>query len=330
MTERNNACTMMEESAVERVRYYMHKIAENSFAGTGTGAVLDDVLGSFGKMIRPRLLLLCSAFGPHSKEKNERLCMLAAMVELTHLASLIHDDIIDEAPYRRGKPSIQGKYGKDAAVYAGDFLIERVHYWQVKEQLIDAAMILSKTVEDMCIGEIGQAVCRYDVHVTADDYLKNIKGKTAALFSTACKLGAMEAGCGSDVAEKLKCFGEYLGIMFQFRDDLLDFTSSEVAEGKEIHKDFHDGIYTLPVLMALETPEGREALLPIMKENAKRNLGSEEIGHMEKEVIRCGGVKRTVEEIHRYAALAGEILDSLEDIPEARKIRRMLDKLESM
>ena len=82
--------------------------------------------------------------------------------------------------------------------------------------------------------------------------------------------------------------------------------------------------------MALETPEGREALLPIMKENAKRNLSSEEIGQMEKEVIRCGGVKRTVEEIHRYAALAGEILDSLEDIPEARKIRRMLDKLESM
>ena len=79
-----------------------------------------------------------------------------------------------------------------------------------------------------------------------------------------------------------------------------------------------------------KTPEGREALLPIMKENAKRNLSSEEIGHMEKEVIRCGGVKRTVEEIHRYAALAGEILDSLEDIPEARKIRRMLDKLESM
>jgi len=330
MTERNNACTMMEESAMERVNYYIHKIAENSFAGTRTGAVLDDVLGSSGKMIRPRLLLLCSAFGPASLERAERLCMLAAMVELTHMASLIHDDIIDEAPFRRGKPSIQGKYGKDAAVYAGDFLIERVHYWQVKEQLIDAAMILSKTVEDMCIGEIGQAVCRYDVNVTVDAYLKNIKGKTASLFSTACELGAIEAGCSSDVAGKLKCFGEYLGIMFQFRDDLLDFTSSEVAEGKKTHKDFHDGIYTLPVLMALKAAEGREALLPIMRENAKRNLSAEEIEQMEKDVIRCGGVERTVEEIHRYAALAGEILNSLEDIPEARKIRRMLDKLEEI
>ena len=329
MTERNNAW-IKEELAMEQVRNNMLKIAENSFAGTSTGAVLDDVLGSFGKMIRPRLLLLCSAFGPSPMEKSERLCMLAAMVELTHLASLIHDDIIDEAPYRRGKPSIQGKYGKDAAVYAGDFLIERVHYWMVKEQLFDAALILSKTVEDMCIGEIGQAVCRYDVNVTADQYLNNIKGKTSSLFSTACKLGAMEAGCSSDVTEKLRCCGEYLGIMFQFRDDLLDFTSSESAEGKETHKDFRDGIYTLPVLMALETPEGKEALLPIMKENASRSLSSGEIAQMEKEVIRCGGVKRTVEEIHRYAALATEILDSLEDIPEAQKIRRMLDKLESI
>ncbi len=314
----------------QRVRYYIHKIAENSFAGTGTGAVLDDVLNSSGKMIRPRLLLLCSAFGAYAAEKADRLCMLAAMVELTHMASLIHDDIIDEAPYRRGKPSIQGKYGKDAAVYAGDFLIERVHYWQVKEQLIDAAMILSKTVEAMCIGEIGQAVCRYDVNVTVDAYLKNIKGKTASLFSTACELGAIEAGCGSDTVKKLKCFGEYLGIMFQFRDDLLDFTSSGAAEGKETHKDFHDGIYTLPVLKALEATEGRAALLPIMRENAKRSLSAQEIEAMEKNVIRCGGVERTIEEIHRYAALAREILDSLEDIPEARKIRRMLDKLESI
>ena len=127
MTERNNACAMTEESAMERVNYYIHKIAENSFAGTRTGAVLDDVLGSSGKMIRPRLLLLCSAFGPYAMERSERLCMLAAMVELTHMASLIHDDIIDEAPFRRGKPSIQGKYGKDAAVYALCFCLPR--FW---------------------------------------------------------------------------------------------------------------------------------------------------------------------------------------------------------
>lgn len=327
MTERNNACTMTEESAIGRVNYYISKIAENSFSGTKTGAVLDDVIGSSGKMIRPRLLLLCSAFGPDTEEKAERLCMLAAMVELTHMASLIHDDIIDEAPYRRGKPSIQGKYGKDAAVYAGDFLIERIHYWQAKEQLMNAAMLLSKAVEAMCVGEIGQARYRYDANISVEIYMENIKGKTAALFSTACKLGAMEAGCCRETAEKLKRFGEYIGILFQFRDDLLDFTASEEEAGKVTHKDFRDGIYTLPVLMALEAPEGREALLPMMQENAKRSLSADEIEQMEREVIRHGGVKRTVEEIHRYAAMAADILDSLEDIPEARQIRRVLNKL---
>jgi heptaprenyl diphosphate synthase len=321
---------MTEESAMERVRYYISKIAENSFAGTPTGAVLDDVISSSGKMIRPRLLLLCSAFGPDAGERAERLYMLAAMVELTHMASLIHDDIIDEAPYRRGKPSIQGKYGKDAAVYAGDFLIERVHYWQAKEQLMNAAMMLSKTVEDMCIGEIGQATCRYNMNVPVETYLDNIRRKTASLFSTACILGATEAGCDSDTAEKLKCFGKYLGIMFQFRDDLLDFTSNDAAEGKVMHKDFRDGIYTFPVLKALEVPEGRNALHPIMEENVKRSLSAEEIRQMEKEVVRYGGLDRTIEEIHRYAALAGDILDSLEDIPEAKQMRRVLDKLEEI
>jgi heptaprenyl diphosphate synthase len=312
---------------MERVNEYMHKIAANPFVGTPTGDVLEDVLRSSGKMIRPRLLLLCSAFGPGAKEREERICMLAAMVELTHMASLIHDDIIDDAPYRRGQPSIQGKYGKDAAVYAGDFLIERVHYWQSKEHMNDASMILSQTVESMCIGEIGQATCRYDEHVAIETYMDNIRRKTASLFAAACTLGAKESGCDEDTAEKLKQFGEYLGIMFQLRDDLLDYTSSKSAEGKVTHKDFRDGIYTFPLLASLETPDGGEVLLPLMRANAKRSLSTEEIEQMEQNVVRYGGLTRTVAEIHQYASQAREILDSLRDIPESGDMREILDRL---
>ncbi len=330
MTEQKNTRVNIMQAAMPRVEYYMHQIAENTFADTPTGAVLDDVLRSSGKMIRPGLLLLCGSFGPEYKNRLERLYMLAAMVELTHMASLIHDDIIDEAPFRRGVPSIQGKYGKAAAVYAGDFLISRIHYWQAKEQLGDASMILSKTIETMCAGEIGQALCRYREDITVKDYLNNITGKTASLFESSCEIGALEAGCCENTVKRLKKFGEYLGILFQFRDDLLDFTSSEKIEGKRTHKDFHDGIYTMPVLMALESEEGKEVLLPIMKENADRSLTTEEIALMEKEVIRLGGVKRTIEEIHRYASLAREILNSLKDMPAAKEIGRMLDQLESV
>jgi heptaprenyl diphosphate synthase len=256
--------------------------------------------------------------------------MLAAMVELTHMASLIHDDIIDDAPYRRGQPSIQGKYGKDAAVYAGDFLIERVHYWQSKERMHDASMILSQTVESMCIGEIGQATCRYDAHVSIETYMDNIRQKTASLFSASCTLGAMEGGCDDDTVEKLTQFGEYLGIMFQLRDDLLDFTSSETAEGKVTHKDFRDGIYTFPLLASLETSDGRDALLPLMEANADCPPGVEEIARMEQKVIQYGGLTRTVACIHQYASQAREILNSLENIPESREMRGILDKLEDI
>lgn len=328
MTEQNDTCTLTEETAIRRVKYYIQRIAENPVAGTQTGDVLDDVLDLSGKMIRPKLLLLSASFGPAFSEKLDRLCILAAMVELTHLSSLIHDDIIDNAPFRRGKPSTQSKYGKDAAVYAGDFLISRIQYWEAKEHLNDAAMRLAKTVEDMCIGEVGQAMCRYREEVTVEAYYDNIKGKTASLFKNACAVGAAEAGCSEEVIETLGRFGEYLGIMFQLRDDLLDFTSTEQKAGKETHKDFRDGIYTLPVLMAMQSAEGKAALLPIMEENKQRVLTDAEIRQMEEIVLRFGGVDATWEEIHRYGALARNMLDSLEEGEAAKKMRRMLDLLD--
>jgi len=328
VTERNITCAMTEEAVLRKVRHYIRTIAENPMAGTQTGDVLEDVLDSSGKMIRPQLLLLCGGFGPEFSERLERLCILAAMVELTHLSSLIHDDIIDDAPYRRGKPSAQSKYGKDAAVYAGDFLISRVNYWQAKEGLNDAAMRLSKTVEEMCIGEIGQAACRYRESVTAAAYYQNIKGKTASLFKCACGMGAAESGCDERTVEILERFGECLGIMFQLRDDLLDFTATQQEAGKQTHKDFRDGIYTMPVLMAMQTAEGRDALLPIMEANRQRVLSGEEIGQMEQAVRRFGGVEATWREIRRWYTEAAALLDELEEKSLVKRLKRMLDKLD--
>ena len=328
MTERNLTCTMTEEAVLRKVKAYIRTIAENPMTGTQTGDVLEDVLNASGKMIRPKLLLLCGGFGPAFAPRLDRLCMLAAMVELTHLSSLIHDDIIDDAPYRRGKPSAQSKYGKDAAVYAGDFLISRVNYWQAKEGLNEAAMRLSKTVEEMCIGEIGQAGCRYRENVTAAAYYQNIKGKTASLFKCACGLGAAEAGCDKKTVETLERFGECLGIMFQLRDDLLDFTATRQEAGKQTHKDFRDGIYTMPVLMAMQTEGGREALLPVMETNRQRMLSDEEIGQMEEAVRRFGGVEGTWGEIHRWSSEARTLLGEMENNSIIKRLQRMLDKLD--
>lgn len=328
MTERKMPGTLTQQMVLGKVRNYIRTMTENPVSGTPTGDVLEDALDSSGKMVRPKLLLLCGSLGPDCSERMEQLCMLAAMVELTHLSSLIHDDIIDEAPLRRGKPSTQSKYGKDAAVYAGDFLISRVNYWLAKERLNDAAMRLNKTVEEMCIGEIGQAGCRYRKDVTPEAYYRNIKGKTASLFKCACAMGAAEGGCCDEVIETLEQFGECLGVMFQLRDDLLDFTSTRQEAGKQTHKDFLDGIYTLPVLMALRQPEGRRMLEPIMDANCQGNLTPEEIGQMENIVRHLDGVEATWEEIHRQAALGHQLLDCLEANESVEKLRRMLDQLD--
>lgn len=313
---------------LDRVRFYMEVISDHTFAGTEVAQVLDDAVGTRGKMIRPRLLLISGAFGPFAKLKREKLCMLAAMVELTHLASLIHDDIVDEAPLRRGKHSIQSRYGKDAAVYAGDFLMARINYYEAKEQLNEGAKILSAAIEQMCTGEIGQAMCRYREDVTKEQYLKNIRGKTTALFEAACRIGATESGCTADVTDTLTKIGANLGVMFQLRDDLLDFTGKLHVLGKETHKDFRSGIYTMPVLMALESEEGRKKLLPVIRDNRERVLSDKEIAGMEQTVIDQGGTERTREEIRAYGAMIGELLGSFEDHPAAGILAGIVRKLE--
>jgi len=347
MSEQKNIRPVSLDDAMERVKYYLREFTANSLKGTRTGAVLEDVTGSSGKMIRPRLLVLCSAFGPYFPERSENICKLAAMVEMTHMASLIHDDIIDEAPFRRGRPSIQKKYGKDAAVYAGDFLIARVHYRQAREGLNHAAMILSETVEKMCIGEIGQAMYRYDEKVTKEQYLRNIRGKTAALFKAACVIGAMESGCDDDITKFLGKLGETMGMIFQLRDDLLDFSSDKEHAGKETHKDFFDGIYTMPVLLAADSPEAGETIIRLMKENAVRRLDQDEIRLMEQTVLQGGGTEATMEMIRGYTSTCRELLDALagngtgkDDGPEtagefrqrqikaAGTIRKMLDRFD--
>lgn len=305
----------------------MRTIAAHSFGDTKVGQVLDDALDTNGKMIRARMLLLSAAFGSKSKEKEDRLKMLAAMVELTHLASLIHDDIIDESDFRRGKPSIQSKYSKDAAVYAGDFLMSRIYYYEAKEKMNASAALLSKAIESMCTGEIGQAVCRYKEGTSLEQYLENIKGKTAALFRTACEIGAAEAGASKTVINTLTEIGEYLGYMFQLRDDLLDFTADKYHLGKEAHKDFAEGIYTLPVLAALkEDKDGK--LLALVQKNSKEHLSETDIVQAEKLVAELGGTDYTRKAIAGYSERIQKLLEKLPDNKAKNQLKQLVKHLE--
>ena len=317
------------EAELGRVKEYIRRFTAHALQGTETGAVLDDVLGSAGKMVRPRLLLLASAFGPAREERLERICMLAAMVEMTHTASLIHDDIVDDAAIRRGKPSLQSRYGKDAAVYAGDFLISRVNYHLAKEHFTDAAVLISETVEKMCVGEIGQDLCRYREDVTPETYLENIRGKTAALFGTSCLLGSMEAGCTKEESENFRRLGEDIGIMFQFRDDLLDFISTPEECGKDTRKDFLEGIFTIPVIFAAETKAAREELRAFMRQAKAGTLTESDLRQMT-ELVLAYGVERTRQEIHRLFRKSIALLDTLENNESNDRIRELIGKIDAV
>ena len=206
--------------------------------------------------------------------------------------------------------------------------MSRISYHIARENFNRSAEILAQTIEEMCVGEIGQARCRYRADVTAQDYLRNIHGKTAALFMCACRIGAVEAGCEEETVLLLERFGECLGILFQLRDDLLDFTSSEKKEGKQVHKDFLDGIYTMPVLCALEQPGGREALLPIMQANAQGGLTDAQIAEMENLVIALGGVEATKEKIRSYHREAEGYVNALPACKVSGLIQKIMKKLE--
>lgn len=190
-----------------------------------------------------------------------------------------------------------------------------------------AGVTLSEAVEEMCVGEINQAISRYKEDVGVEEYLRNIHGKTAALFMAACKIGAEESGCDQDTVHTMEKFGEALGIMFQLRDDLLDFTSNEAEMGKSTHKDFRDGIYTMPVLCALQHPQGRENLLPLMRANAEESLAESQLRQMEALVIELGGVSATREAIREYTSQAETYAAALPACMTVNLMRKLLHKL---
>lgn len=316
----------ISDHQVERVKEYIKAYTQHPFPDTATGAILEEASSSQGKMIRPRLVLMAGSFGTDRADVRERLYKLAAVVEMTHLASLIHDDIVDDAPYRRGKPSVQSKYGKNAAVYAGDFLMSRITYHLMREGFNQAGVVISQTVAQMCAGEIGQSLCRYKETVTVDEYLQNIYGKTAALFRACCQIGAMESGCEEGTSRMLESLGETLGYMFQMRDDLLDFTDTSLI-GKKAHQDFREGIYTLPVILARKQPGGAEVLHPYMEKSASGTLSAADIRQMENEVVRLGGMDRAWQVIHDYQDRAEELIRQLPSTDVSRGFGRIVQKL---
>lgn len=216
---------------------------------SGIKDVISDVIDLNGKMLRPLFAVISAHFGEYNSEK---IVKLAAAIEMLHLATLVHDDIVDDSKMRRNKESIQSKYGKDMAVYAGDFLLSKsLSMMNSKDYDGDHMLKLTKAVEHICESELLQYHSKFRF-MNVKNYLRVVSGKTAALFAISMYSGAYESGCEEAFAKNMGRIGYDLGIAFQIIDDILDFSDDQDLVGKSVRNDLKKGYYTLPVIYAIQ------------------------------------------------------------------------------
>ncbi len=211
--------------------------------------VAEHLIAAGGKRIRP--LLTIAAASACGGKVSEEVLQAGVAVELVHLASLYHDDVMDEASTRRAVASVNARWGNLVAVVTGDFLLARAA--EIAASLgSEPARMLAQTLGRMCEGQVAELNATFDASRSEDSYALAVSGKTASLLACSCGLGALTAGASQQDTEALSRFGEAFGMVFQIRDDILDVVGSEEILGKEPGQDLAKGIYTLPVLVALE------------------------------------------------------------------------------
>lgn len=269
-----------------------------------------DMIHAGGKLLRPAYQLLFSQFG--SKRDSKKAVALATSIEMLHTATLIHDDIVDLSALRRGLPTIQAKFGTDVAVYAGDYL-----FICCFKLLADYASSLksiqlnSKSMEKVLTGELGQMNFRYDYTSGKEIYLENISGKTAELFALSSFVGAYESGCSKLFSNTCQTIGRNIGMAFQIVDDILDYQETAQTIGKPVLEDVKQGVYSLPLLLALE--KEKEALIPLLEKRA--DLTDEEAQEVYRLVHKGQGVVKAQALAEEYTNAALKGIAKLPDTP---------------
>ena len=304
----------------ERVWTRLERVEERLLeATTSDDPFLTDIaqhLLAGGKRYRPLLAQVTAEIGGASGEDPVEA---GVAVELIHLGSLYHDDVIDEADSRRGQTSVNDNWTNTIAILAGDFLLARAS--EIAAPLgVEAVALLASTYALLCEGQILELQLTGDLDQGADRYFTVIEKKTASLIRTSARLGAMAGGADAAAIEAATTWGHEVGMVFQMADDVLDLVATEEFLGKPSGSDIGEGTFTLPVLYALESSDGAQvrALLDAGKPYPRTNV--EQVI----EIVRAGGhVERALAETERHFALADDAAQRLGDTPVSRVLHSL-------
>jgi len=230
-------------------------------------------------------------------------------VELVHAATLVHDDVIDRAQVRRGRPTVAAQLGDEAAIVVGDFYFAKAYEQAAFTESPEAVAILARAVMDICAGEVRQQAIRHRYDTDVDEYMRRIEAKTATLLAACCDVGALLGGLDAGQRSAIRAYGRLLGLAFQIADDVLDYESSEDEIGKPIGHDIAEGFATLPLMMALDDRNVAAKLQQLLQSH--RELTGQE-AHEVVELVRTShGPEGALERARELASEARRQLETL-------------------
>ena len=290
-----------------------YQIADNDISG-----IFQEISTRQGKMLRPVFVLLSGKLVSDIRPEH---IGLAAVVELVHQASLLHDDVIDKAQLRRGQASVNALWGNTAAVLLGDFLLSRAFKLGASSRFDDVVQMLCQTAEMLCVGELKQNLLKGSWSLTEEDYLQIIEAKTAVLFRCSCQLGAMASGASPQQVEALGEFGFQYGMAFQIADDLRDILSTETHEGKTLGTDLLQKKLTLPVIHWINCdPEQRQS-------HIEQITDCKEIGDLTRRIRLSGSIDYAMTSAHQHLDKVKQQLEVFGPSPSKEALLGLVDSV---
>lgn len=305
-----------EMQAVEKELQAVLQVKDPFLTETST-----HLLHAGGKRLRPALSLLGAKFGNFHLED---VMPLAVALEIIHMATLIHDDVVDNSLTRRGLPTVNARWGKSISTHIGTYLYAKsltllAHYEEIKPLVV---RVLSDVSIKMCEGEIRQIAASFDLNQAAKDYFYRVKRKTALLLTASVQLGAVACGADKNIYLPLRRYGNNIGMAFQITDDILDMIADQSHLGKPVGGDLRQGIITLPVIYALNHAENKERLSELI---AKTEKNEQEIEEAIEIIRNCGAIDYSFGVVNKYLRKAKQELKSLPELPARNNLAVIAD-----